>query len=88
MLVGMFLSTEEPKSRRTVRKGKAAAKPRPTVADSEPEIVLPPAHDWRTTDEDEINRRRLRARGTFRDSQLRRAVSGVLQFFPSAPAAA
>lgn len=27
----------------------------------EPEIILPPAHDWRTTDEDEINRRRLRA---------------------------
>lgn len=31
-------------------------------AESEPEISLPPAHDWRTTDEDEINRRRLRAR--------------------------
>jgi len=32
----------------------------------EPEITLPPAHDWRTTDEDEINRRRLRAReGSF-----------------------
>ena len=28
----------------------------------EPEIVVPPAHDWRTTDEDEVNRRRLRAR--------------------------
>jgi superfamily II DNA or RNA helicase len=27
-----------------------------------PEIALPPAHDWRTTDEDEVNRRRLRAR--------------------------
>jgi len=25
-------------------------------------IVIPPAHDWRTTDADEINRRRLRAR--------------------------
>ena len=25
-------------------------------------IALPPAHDWRTTDADEINRRRLRAR--------------------------
>lgn len=33
---------------------------------AEPEISLPPAHDWRTTDEDEINRRRLRAReGSF-----------------------
>ena len=31
-------------------------------AESEPVISLPPAHDWRTTDEDEINRRRLRAR--------------------------
>src|SRR5580693_2273368 len=25
-------------------------------------IKLPPAHDWRTTDADEINKRRLRAR--------------------------
>ena len=25
-------------------------------------IRVPPMHDWRTTDEDEINRRRLRAR--------------------------
>jgi hypothetical protein len=33
---------------------------------AEPEIALPPVHDWRTTDEDEINRRRLRAReGSF-----------------------
>ena len=30
----------------------------PSPADkSEPEITLPPAHDWRTTDADEINRR-------------------------------
>jgi hypothetical protein len=26
------------------------------------EIEVPPAHDWRTTDTDEINKRRLRAR--------------------------
>lgn len=26
------------------------------------DLHLPPAHDWRTTDEDEVNRRRLRAR--------------------------
>ncbi|MBM3891542.1 MAG: SWIM zinc finger family protein, partial [Verrucomicrobia bacterium] len=26
------------------------------------DIEVPPAHDWRTTDEDEINKRRLRAR--------------------------
>lgn len=26
------------------------------------EIEIPPSHDWRTTDEDEINRRRIRAR--------------------------
>ena len=32
------------------------------ATESEPEISLPPAHDWRTTDEDEINRRRKRAR--------------------------
>ncbi len=25
-------------------------------------VQLPPADDWRTTDQDEINRRRLRAR--------------------------
>lgn len=32
----------------------------------EPEIALPPTHDWRTTDEDEVNRRRQRAReGSF-----------------------
>jgi hypothetical protein len=31
-------------------------------AATEPEIVLPPATDWRTTDEDEVNRRILRAR--------------------------
>ncbi len=28
---------------------------------SNSKIVIPPAHDWRTTDRDEINRRRLRA---------------------------
>ena len=28
-------------------------------------IQLPPQHDWRTTDEDEVNRRRLRAREEF-----------------------
>lgn len=32
------------------------------ATESEPEISLPAAHDWRTTDEDEINRRRKRAR--------------------------
>ena len=31
-------------------------------AEAEAEISLPPAHDWRTTDEDEVNRRRKRAR--------------------------
>jgi len=36
------------------------------AAEIEPEIFLPPEHDWRTTDEDEINRRRKRAReGSF-----------------------
>ncbi|MHB9007848.1 MAG: DEAD/DEAH box helicase [Limisphaerales bacterium] len=29
---------------------------------TEADLELPPAHDWRTTDEDEINRRRVRAR--------------------------
>lgn len=37
-------------------------KPQPSAVEAEPEISLPPAQDWRTTDEDEINRRRLRAR--------------------------
>jgi superfamily II DNA or RNA helicase len=31
-------------------------------ASSEPRFEIPPAHDWRTTDEHEVNRRRLRAR--------------------------
>lgn len=39
---------------------------RPPATEAGPEISLPPAHDWRTTDEDETNRRRLRAReGSF-----------------------
>ena len=33
-----------------------------TDAPSRPAQPLPPADDWRTTDQDEINRRRLRAR--------------------------
>jgi len=54
-----------------VKPAKAAAttprkKFRAPTVESEPVISLPPAHDWRTTDEDEINRRRLRAReGSF-----------------------
>jgi hypothetical protein len=38
------------------------------------EIRLPPAHDWRTTDQDEINRRRLRAREE--DLKIRRVDAG------------
>ena len=56
-----------PKTKQTKAAAKASRKKtqRPS-AQSEPEISLPPAHDWRTTDEDEINRRRLRAReGSF-----------------------
>jgi superfamily II DNA or RNA helicase len=43
---------------------KPTAGRRTSAVASEPEveIVVPPAHDWRTTDDDEINRRRLRAR--------------------------
>ena len=40
---------------------KSVSRTRPLDA-VEPDIVLPPAHDWRTTDEDEVNRRRKRAR--------------------------
>ena len=40
------------------KKGKASRK---TAGASAPEISMPPETDWRTTDEDEINRRRLRA---------------------------
>jgi len=36
-----------------------AKKSKPVAA---PDIELPPAHDWRTTDADEVNRRRVRAR--------------------------
>ena len=32
------------------------------TAKADTKIKLPPAHDWRTTDTDEINKRRLRAR--------------------------
>src|SRR5579862_1113328 len=32
------------------------------IAKPEVKIKLPPAHDWRTTDTDEINKRRIRAR--------------------------
>src|ERR671911_2174272 len=35
---------------------------RKTAPLAQPEIDVPPAHDWRTTDTDEINKRRLRAR--------------------------
>ena len=58
----MVMSNSEPTSRPNVRKGGTPPKASPSAAESEPEITLPPAHDWRTTDEDEINRRRLRAR--------------------------
>ena len=44
----------------------SSSKSRTNQVETAPEISLPPAHDWRTTDEDEINRRRLRAReGSF-----------------------
>lgn len=52
----MPATTSLPKSPRASRTPKHAA----PVA--EPELTLPPEHDWRTTDEDEINRRRKRAR--------------------------
>ena len=60
---GMPALTAKPKT----TKSKAAAKgprknPQTRAAESEPKISVPSAHDWRTTDEDEINRRRLRAR--------------------------
>ena len=51
------------------------------AADFRPAVRLPPADDWRTTDQDEINRRRLRAREESprvvnRDERL----SGLLEF--------
>ncbi|MSU57167.1 MAG: DEAD/DEAH box helicase [Pedosphaera sp.] len=59
----MTQTTANPKSMQTKPAAKLARnKSQRTGAESEPEISLPPAHDWRTTDEDEINRRRLRAR--------------------------
>lgn len=47
---------------RATKATKAPSKSRRSGTASEPEISLPPVHDWRTTDEDETNRRRLRAR--------------------------
>ncbi|MBI4024872.1 MAG: DEAD/DEAH box helicase [Verrucomicrobia bacterium] len=35
---------------------------RTTTSRKDTTIAVPPSHDWRTTDEDEINKRRLRAR--------------------------
>ncbi len=63
----MSSNTVNPKKRQTKPATKVPrGKERRPAADSEPEISLPPAHDWRTTDKDEINRRRLRAReGSF-----------------------
>ena len=56
----------KPKAKQSARAGKLAPKSRPPAKDAGSEITLPPVHDWRTTDEDEINRRRLRAReGSF-----------------------
>lgn len=51
-----------PASKRLARTQASSRKFRATTGASEPEISLPPAHDWRTTDEDETNRRRKRAR--------------------------
>ncbi|MBI5383230.1 MAG: SWIM zinc finger family protein [Verrucomicrobia bacterium] len=56
----MTETTASTKPKKTKRASQAAA------GAVESEISLPPAHDWRTTDQDEINRRRLRAReGSF-----------------------
>jgi superfamily II DNA or RNA helicase len=59
----MSAITANPKMGQTNPAAKALRKKaQSSSAESDPEISLPPAHDWRTTDEDEINRRRLRAR--------------------------
>lgn len=58
----MTLPIAKLKSKKSARIACPASKPRRLAKKSEPEISLPPAHDWRPTDEDEINRRRLRAR--------------------------
>jgi superfamily II DNA or RNA helicase len=58
----MSRPTATAKSKQPSRANKATSKSRPPNLEVEPEISLPPAHDWRTTDEDEINRRRKRAR--------------------------
>jgi superfamily II DNA or RNA helicase len=58
----MALSTEKRASRKSIRAAKPVSKPHPRAAEAGPEINLPPAQDWRTSDEDEINRRRVRAR--------------------------
>ncbi len=63
---GMALTITHSQAHKSACKSAAASKSRRNQVGSEPEITLPPAHDWRTTDEDEINRRRLRAReGSF-----------------------
>jgi hypothetical protein len=57
----MFTPLSKPAPKRSVRAKQGAARFR-AAAGVEPEIILPPAHDWRTTDADEVNRRRQRAR--------------------------
>jgi superfamily II DNA or RNA helicase len=57
----MSLLTKTPKLHNR-RPTLVAPERRARVTAPEPEIAVPPAHDWRTTDEDEVNRRRLRAR--------------------------
>ncbi len=52
----------KPKISKSALKPSATARTRVPATGVEIEITLPPAHDWRTTDEDEINRRRKRAR--------------------------
>ena len=40
----------------------AKSKKRPSRKKPKPEDALPPVHDWRTTDEDEVLKRKIRAR--------------------------
>ena len=61
-LPAMPATPQTPKAKLASRPAKPASRKGAAPTTDEPEISLPPDHDWRTTDEDEINRRRKRAR--------------------------
>jgi len=61
-VTGMSISGSAPNRKRSKQSAKLPSKKRQRSRKSKPEFALPPEQDWRTTDADEVNRRRKRAR--------------------------